>query len=251
MNFEQHLRLHYDNLSDMEKEMVAYLRQHPAQVVDMTIVELGEKLLSSKSSILRLAKKLGFRGYSEMKYVIQTSLKEPALTPEDLVHHLKHEIDQTFHYSEQTNFQPILDRLKQARTVIIYATGFTQTNYSQDFSNDLFLSGRPNYLVSGETNFAMIAETLTEEDFVIVASLSGETEGIKETLKLLNLNAVPICSVTQFGKNYLNDHATYRLYYEVSPLQSQVIHGATSMIALNVILTILARKYREFVLYDE
>ncbi|MDO4670425.1 MAG: MurR/RpiR family transcriptional regulator [Aerococcus sp.] len=251
MNFEQHVRLHYDELSDMEKEMVQYLRKKQASVIGMTIVELGEVLLSSKSSILRLAKKLGFRGFSEMKYVIQSSLNQMSLTPEDLVINLKQEIDRTFQYSEQTNFQPILDRLKQAKMVIIYATGFTQTNYSQDFSNDLFLSGRPNYLIEGETNFAMMAETLGKDDFVIVNSLSGETAGIKETIKLLNLNQVPLCSVTQFGKNYLSDHADYQLYYEVTPLPSQIVHGATSMISLNVILTILARKYREYVLYDE
>ncbi|MDO4680238.1 MAG: MurR/RpiR family transcriptional regulator [Aerococcus sp.] len=251
MNFEQHLRLHYDELSEMEKDMARYLHQYPEQVVDMTIVELGETLLSSKSSILRLAKRLGFHGFSEMKYVIKESLNQQTFTPEDLVSHLKEEIHQTFQYSEQTNFQPILDQLKRAQTVIIYATGFTQTNYSQDFSNDLFLSGRPNYLLSGETNFAMIAETLTARDFVIVTSLTGETPGIRETLKLLEINQVPLLSVTQFGKNYLSDHANYHLYYEITPLPSHIIHGATSMIALNVILTILARKYREFVLYDE
>lgn len=251
MNFEQHVQLSYDNLSDSEKNMVSYLREHRQEIGEMTIVELGSRLLSSKSSVLRLAKKLGFRGYSDMKYSIEESLQQLAIAPQDLVANLKDEINKTFQYAEQTNFQPLLDKIKNARNVVLYATGFTQNNYTKDFANDLFISGRPNFLISGETNFDMIAHTLNEEDLVIITSLSGNTSTIKNTIKLLKLNQVALCGVTAFGKNYLGDHADYHLYYEVSTLPSNIVEGATSMVCLNIILSILSRKYREFVLFDE
>jgi RpiR family glv operon transcriptional regulator len=80
-------------------------------------------------------------------------------------------------------FQVLVTQIKTAKNVLIYATGFTQNNYSKDFSNDLFLSGRPNFLISGETNFEMIRHTLTSEDLVIITSLSGNTLSIQNTIK--------------------------------------------------------------------
>ncbi|MHC5250010.1 MurR/RpiR family transcriptional regulator [Enterococcus sp. LJL120] len=251
MNFDQHIKINYESLSENEQEMVYYIRNHRQEVIKLSIVELGDVLLSSKSSVLRLAKKLGFRGFSEMKYSIEQSLFQATIAPTDLVASLKKEIEQTFQYAEQTNFQPLLDKIKQAKQLHLYATGFTQNNYTKDFANDLFLSGRPNFLISGETNFEMISQTLTADDLVIVTSLSGETPAIKDTIRNLQLNKVPICSITAFGKSFLGEAADFQLYYEITDLPSPVIGGGNSMIGLNIILTILARKYREFVLFDE
>lgn len=54
-----------------------------------------------------------------------------------------------------------------------------------------------------------------------------------------------------FGKNFLSSNSDYQLYYEISNLPSPIVAGGASMIGLNIILTILARKYREFILFDE
>ncbi|MEJ4291287.1 MurR/RpiR family transcriptional regulator [Enterococcus faecium] len=251
MDFEQNVRLNFDLLSDNEKDMVFFIRTHKAQVVHMSIVELGEQLLSSKSSVLRLAKKLGFRGYSEMKYSLEQSIVQSVIPPTDLIALLKDEINRTFQLADQTNFQPILEQLKAAKTVVVYATGFTQNNFSKDFVNDLILSGRPAMLISGETNFEMLSHTLTKDDFVIVTSLSGETPSIKSTIKNLNMNRIPLCGVTELGKNFLSEHSDFLLYYETRELPSNLIEGSRSMIGLNILLSILSRKYREFILFDE
>lgn len=251
MDFEQNVRLNFDLLSDNEKDMVFFIRTHKAQVVHMSIVELGEQLLSSKSSVLRLAKKLGFRGYSEMKYSLEQSIVQSVIPPTDLIALLKDEINRTIQLADQTNFQPILEQLKAAKTVVVYATGFTQNNFSKDFVNDLILSGRPAMLISGETNFEMLSHTLTKDDFVIVTSLSGETPSIKSTIKNLNMNRIPLCGVTELGKNFLSEHSDFLLYYETRELPSNLIEGSRSMIGLNILLSILSRKYREFILFDE
>lgn len=165
---------------------------------------------------------------------------------------LKDDIVQTFQYVRHTNFQPLLDRIFKAKDVIVYATGFSQNNCAKEFSNDLFIVGRKNYLVSGEVNFAINAENLGPEDLVIVISLGGNTTGIKNTIKILNMNHVPLCSVTGSSKNFLNEHAQFNLYYETSALPSKkVTQPIYSYTGLSILLSVLNRKYREFILYDE
>jgi len=106
-------------------------------------------------------------------------------------------------------------------------------------------------LISGETNFEMLSHTLTKDDFVIVTSLSGETPSIKSTIKNLNMNRIPLCGVTELGKNFLSEHSDFLLYYETRELPSNLIEGSRSMIGLNILLSILSRKYREFIIFDE
>lgn len=251
MDFNQQIQLNYDGLSTSDKEMVQYIKKNREEVISLSIVDLGERLLSSKSTVLRLVQKLGFRGYSDFKYSLEQSLHDTFIAPSDLTGELKQEILKTFQYAEQTNFQPLIDKLKTASTVLIYATGFSQNNYSKEFSNDLVLSGRPNYLVSGESNFRLVAQNLTPKDLVIVTSLGGNTNHIRQIVTTLNYNEVPICSVTKFKKSFLSEHATFQLYYETTELPPKEVVPMESMVGLNIILSILGRKYKEYILFDE
>ena len=102
--------------------------------------------------------------------------------------------------------------------------------------------GSPNFLLSGETNFSAISDNLTENDFVIIISLSGNTLSIQETLKKLVLKQIPVLSVTAFGDSFLRQHSTYQLYYEVSDLEVD-FEDSKSMSGLYVVLILMARMY--------
>lgn len=173
MDFDTQAGLIYSTLSDNEKDMIQYIRNHKSDVVDMPINELAKVLLSSKSSVLRLAQKLGYTGYSELKYSLKKDIVKKAVVPTDLVEKFRKEIDKTFEYASQVNFATLISEIHKARQVILYATGFTQNNYTKQFSSELFMAGRSNYIVSGETNFEVITHSLTSDDFVIIISLSG------------------------------------------------------------------------------
>lgn len=149
MNFDQHVKLVYDVLSASEKETINYIRQHRQQVTTMSINELAAKVLSSRSTILRLAKKLGFRGYTDLKYTLREDLNQPSIVPSDLLGNLQMDINKTFQYAQQTNFEPLINAIKKAQTLVIYTTGFTQENYARELSKELMLVGKDNVIISG------------------------------------------------------------------------------------------------------
>ncbi|MDR4949428.1 MurR/RpiR family transcriptional regulator [Neobacillus cucumis] len=252
MDFELSVKMNYDKLTDSEKEMVKFMMNRPQDVINRNIVELGEAMLSSKSSVLRLAKKLGYRGFSELKYVVRESMTISTLEPTDLTQLLKQDLDWIFRYVDQTNFQPFLQKLKDARMVFLYATGFSQNNFAKEFSKDLMIANRANMLISGESNLSISSSIIMEDDLIIFTSFSGETAGIKDVIRTLKMKNVPIAAITKFGSNFLSEHADYSFYFEASPLpsykHSQSVH---SLIGLEVILDVIARKYREFILFDE
>lgn len=252
MSFEDNVKMHFDELSENDKEIVRYLQQNMADAINSSIVDLGEATLSSKSTVLRLAKKLGFRGFSDLKFQLEQDYKADKIIPTDLEQQLHHDIDKTFEYSHQVNFQPLIEAIHDASNVYIYPTGFSQKNFAREFSNDLLIAGKKNYLLDGTTNFDRITRKLNQNDFVIVVSLSGNTPSIKNAIKMLNFRKVPFCSITEFSRNYLSEHANYQLFYEASVIPTaEPGDKMSSMTSLPIILGILSRKYREFVLFDE
>ncbi|MDT3428251.1 RpiR family glv operon transcriptional regulator [Paenibacillus forsythiae] len=251
MDFDLRVKINYDNLTDSEKEMVRFIISRPQDVIRMNIIELGETMLSSKSSVLRLAQKLGYHGFSELKYALRSDMTLSSLEPSDLTLLLKQDLDRIFRYVEQTNFQPFLEKLKKARMVFLYATGFSQNNFTKEFSKDLMIANRQNILISGETNLAINSSIITEEDLVIFTSFSGETEMIKDVVRALKIKKVTIAAITKFGSNFLAEHADHSFFFEATPLPSHQRQGVHSLIGLEVILDVIARKYREFILFDE
>ena len=115
MDFDTQAVLIYSTLSDNEKDMIQYIRNHKSDVVGMPINELAKVLLSSKSSVLRLAQKLGYTGYSELKYSLKKDIVKKAVVPTDLVEKFRKEIDKTFEYASQVNFATLISEIHKAR----------------------------------------------------------------------------------------------------------------------------------------
>lgn len=139
MNFEQHVEVNYDSLTMSEKEMLQFIVQHKELIVSKTIVEVGELLLTSKSTVLRLAKKIGFRGFTDMRYSIQDSIsKTKSVDKIDLLSQLQMDIQKTFRFATELDFLPILKKIYEAPQVILYATGFTQNNFTKSCQMNYF-----------------------------------------------------------------------------------------------------------------
>lgn len=249
MALQEQVKLHYDALNETEKEMISYLMDHLDELCGLSITDIARMLQSSRSSVLRLAQKLGYRGYSQLKYEMQNAVQTREVIPDNLVASFRHEVERTFELAEQVNFLPLVQAMSQAQNLILYATGFVQSNYLKQLSSELFMYGRPNFKVNGESNFEIIARSLTSKDLVIIASYSGNTPGILQTINLLSVRKVPICSVTVLSNNKLTEASRYSLFYETSELAG--IEGGISMNSLGIILTILSRKYLEYTFYDE
>jgi len=65
------IQQHQSELSELDRGILNYILSNGDTVLSMGIVELSEQVHVSKSSILRLTKKLGFSGYSEFKYFLR------------------------------------------------------------------------------------------------------------------------------------------------------------------------------------
>ncbi len=67
----QQISLYYANLSKSEKMSCDLIMKNPEVIIDNPIAQAAKIFRVSPSSILRLAKRIGYKGYSEFRYELE------------------------------------------------------------------------------------------------------------------------------------------------------------------------------------
>lgn len=238
---EDRINKYYDSLSNTEKEIAKFIMKNRGECSQLGIVELANKCHCSKSSVLRMTKKLKFKGYSEFKYSLERNLNPH--NSMDILTMQQQDIAATLKLFQQINSDEIIDIVYHADRLFFYGTGWAQRNVSIDLSRNLLSQGRLAYNIPAKTELALNVHTMTSKDALVVFALSGDVEPILPYLKDLALRDVPIISITAFGNNKLSQLTPYNLYYQARTLMPNPEVDHVSLITLHLLCDCLYRKY--------
>lgn len=248
MDFEARVNQYYRNLNESDKEIVSYILENKNSVTDMTITTLANLLLTSKSSVLRLTKKLGYSGYSEFKYDLRNQLTEHKANQQNIVFTdlQDNEIENTKKLFRQIDLGPILQKIHSSKRIFCYGTGWGQRTVLTNFIRSVIPLEKFPVLLASLAELEMTTRTMTEEDLLIVVSLSGDIKEAEHAMKSLVLRKIPILSITELRNNDYASLAMYNLYYQVSTVDYKETE-ITSLFPLYLITDLLFREYTEYV----
>ena len=68
MNVLENIHIHYDELTKKDKEIADYILEYPKKFCRQDMNDFTNKTDISKSALIRFSKKLGYSGYSELRY---------------------------------------------------------------------------------------------------------------------------------------------------------------------------------------
>lgn len=251
MTLEQLIHQHLEELSDLDKDILKFILANPDTVQLSGILELAEMVHASKSSVLRTTKKLGFSGYSELKYFLRHSEanNQTNLSERDIFEKQFDDIKKTLEYMQSVNLEPINELFDRSSMIYCYATGFSQKNAIDEFYKMMLNIDKRVLVLPNKTELDMVMPMISQTDCVIIASLSGETDEIKENLTSFEVRNIPVLTITAMGDNYFARHSTFHLnyycdYFVVGRRKIQ----AQSLIGLNCLLDYLNRSYGMYTL---
>ena len=89
MKIENLIRDKYKNLNETEKEILRYIISNSNKIRGLRIKDLADAVFCSPNTIVRMSKKMGFTGFSEMKHVIFEELEKNFSHLMNLFAHLK------------------------------------------------------------------------------------------------------------------------------------------------------------------
>ena len=242
MNLEIIINEHHGQLNPSELEIAAFVINNQEKVQAMSIVELADACHTSKSSIHRLTKKLGFEGFSEFKYSMK-SLPKKQEQRKNLLDLQIEDISATLKLLRQSEIKTIVDKLSKAERIFAFGTGWGQQNALQELSRNLMRVGKHVLVIPAKLELDFLMPTITNKDFILIVSLSGSVEDLQDNIRLFNMKNVPICSITGFHNNFLAQHAPHNLYFQTTPVLTDEHSEAISFITLNVVCDALYREY--------
>lgn len=242
------LNINQDEFSDLEKGLLSFINSNKEVVVKMSIGELSEATYVSKSTIVRLMKKLGFSGFSEFKFSLNQDIKQKKMnnkTTFDLFKSQSADIQNTLRNIDIDKMKEASVLIKNSQITYCYGTGYSQRKAMEEFGKQLIACGKKVILIPNETELEIMTNIMTPQDVLMISSLSGETKDIKETILDLNIRNIDIVSFTQNqnGSNFISQHSNYAFFYNLTKFEVVDNKNTLSFITLHLVLDYLLRVY--------
>ena len=217
MKLEELYYQYKERLSDLDTEIIKYIVSNREKVMKMGIQQLADSVHLSKTTVMRMTKKLGFSGYSEFKYFLSNEKEElPKSNNADITELLKTDISRTLKYLDTLDMSKVNSVINESKKIYCYATGYSQGLPFKEFSKQLQNSKNIVFLPSF-SEFRLAVGNLNKNDCVIVTSYTGETEEIKPIINELMLRNIHIITLSVFGDNFLSQNSDFHLYYYATP----------------------------------
>lgn len=215
---------------------------NPRKIQDSSASEIADAIYVSKTSIINLSKKLGFEGYSELRYYVKDYLKDkgknkPNLSFEDVLDSINTEVTKTLSLQSKDNINKITKKILSSRIVYVIGRGASEP-IANLLCSRLALLNIKAILIEDPNIIDVLGDSLALDESVIVMSLSGETERILTIAKTARARGVDVIALTSFTNNSLQKIANYNLFCFADDTQTKY-NDLISRIGLHTLVQIL------------
>lgn len=183
-----------DELTKSEKKLIEYIKENLVLVKRYNVMDLADKSGVSAPSIIRLAKKLGYSGFLDMKIDLNKSrdyLAEDNTFLDKLLDNFKDKIFALPPTVTLENILVITKYLKNANKIMIICEG-EFLNFERFIYSKLLITGKNVFLNLDEESSLKILETFKKNDVIIVLSetVSEQVKRLYEVYKNNILNVI-------------------------------------------------------------
>lgn len=191
------------HLTDIEKQVLYYIVENIDNVMKMGVRGIARKNFTSTSTIMRLAKKLGYTGFVDMHYKLLPLVHNTETIKSTDMQFIDSFTQNTiFKYNSYDKVRKFAERIHNLKSkyILIYATGFSAIPAEYIYKKFLVL-GKKCILSSGMDSIGIFESNLDDAECFIVISKSGETTTVLEKVKTAKENGIYTVAFTGHGEN--------------------------------------------------
>lgn len=246
-----------DILSSNEKEVAQYLLLNKENIKHLSITEISKETFTSPSTTVRLAQKLGYDGWKELKEAFYEEMKyleshfieiDPNIpfteknTMQDIsgiiASLLKDAIEDTYELLQHDDLQKAVLALNKAENIYIFAITNT-ASITYDFQYKMKYLYKKIHIIDNPELFAFTLPTIKKNDCCLMISYSGETFEIFRIGSYLKKRHFTAISITSIGDNSLLHMTDYHFYISTREKLSSKIGHYVSNESIHYILDVL------------
>ena len=216
-----------EDLSMAEKVVLDYLIENKAQIKDFNVEKIAEAAYTSPASVVRMCKKLGYRGFKDFKidFILANAKVEiPENKEYSDVILSKHDnygrnvienniriLEETLKLHDPERLSRAAETIMRARKILIFGKG---SSYLVAKDLEMKLRRINKFAIAqGESHEMLVdASFINPKDVVVFISNSGKTKEIISSALLARENKAQIVSIVKLGSSMLADLSDIVLY---------------------------------------
>ncbi|MER2063934.1 MAG: MurR/RpiR family transcriptional regulator [Alkalibacterium sp.] len=222
------LKEYKKDASPTEVAIIDYILKHAEETSQMTIYDLAEKTFSSPSTIIRLCKKTGYRGYKDFlkdliyEQAVRSNYKKKHIAEltktdeiEEIINKVTHKnilsLEETERLIDTETIKTCVDKLFECEKLTIFGMGASLI-VAKDAQLKFTRINKMSYVSEDWHTQLLMAKNMSEKDVALVISYSGQTEEMITCTEVAKENGATIISITKTDESPINrmaDHAIY------------------------------------------
>lgn len=237
------IKLNYERLSEAEQEVIDFILNYD-DIEGLKLKDIKDELYISNSTVIRACRKLDYATFNELKSAFVLSRKEKKRTfpaKVDFFHSLesiKKDTLTTLELVDEQKVEQVCECLVNARRIFCVGTG-ASSQVASEFNHKLKLIDFWTNDYSDEFLIERIPKISTNQDVVVVFSLSGQVDKINELMIEAKRNGTMIIAITSMSANKLKSLSTYSLLTYSNPTNRRKLR---SRLILYVMSTVIYEK---------
>ena len=212
-------RLETQPFTTSEKQVVDYLLEQQRNIQNKTTAEIAAATFSSKSTLVRIAKKLNYSGWTALKADFLNELdyleksvscidanypftkRDSLMTIANKIARLEIEsIEDTLSLITHDDLRRVVDMIARSSEINIFAAS-NNLLVAQEFSHQMSRIKREVKIHSIQGEIFFNAYLAKQDSCGLIITYSGETGSLNQVAKLLFEQNIPVITITSMGEN--------------------------------------------------
>ncbi len=245
------------HFSHAEQSLVQYMIEHPEKLDQLTTTHFAEITHTNPTSLIRVAKKLGFKGWTDLRsayldewvylnsHYNAVDANRPfkkndslATIANKMANLEQNTIQDTLSLLDYQEIQKAQDILLKAKNIKIFGS-HTNAMISQEFVTKMRRINRDVTIASSFHYVDYEAYHSDQDSCAIIISYSGENASLIKNMEILKHRKVPIISLTSIGDNKISQMSDCRLHITTREKLYSKIGNFTSNTSIIYLLNLL------------
>lgn len=250
MNGFVRIREFEESYTSTEKLIAKYILEHGNEILNYSAQTLGEKTNTSAAAIIRYSKKIGFKGFSDLKMnLAQSHSNEQHDLDVDIIFNENDDMTslvdkgcrlnmntvlKTYQLINISDLEKAINLLCEASTIYLFGVGGSSV-IANDIEQKLIRIGK-KVIYNNDLHIQMtFTQSMTKDDVALIISYSGTTTGLVDISKILVEKNIPYISITQINQNLISKNSTIAL--RVPSEEKELRIGAVSSRISSFVIT--------------
>ena len=218
-----------NQLTSIEKRIAEYILKDPEAIKNLNTYQVAKNCKASQASIVRFAKKLGFKGFPDFKLSLSQDIGNrkaeshiniihEEIKPEDsfeivgkkVAHANITAVNNTYEITDFKELENAVKAIAQADKIMVVGVGFSGI-VAKDFYYKLLELGKHAIMENDTHTQLSCLSSMGKNDLLFVISHSGKTVQMYDITKVAKDKDVKIISLTSIVPNPISDLADIKL----------------------------------------